>query len=96
MCMGCWHNMGAPKIDNAKVQRVAALVATLYATHPVGGRWHIVTDDWNLEDEHVQSCAEAADGEMSSPVDGELGPLLASMTEDERGSALALWEGWWE
>lgn len=95
MCQGCWFEMGQPKIDNPKVRQAAALVTKLYEEQAVGGRWHIVTDDWNLEDDHVQFCADSVDHEFASSVDGELGPLLLSMTEAERGSALALHEGWW-
>lgn len=96
MCQSCWSKMGMPRIDNARVRRAAALVARLYEEQPVGGRWHIVTDDWNLEDDHVAWCVASPADDLPTSVDAELGQLLTAMTEAERGSALGLWNRFWQ
>ena len=94
MCMNCYAEAGAPRIVNEATLRAAKLVAELYATDygGCGGNMHIVTDDWNLEDDNVAFCAAcaAADGTL---LEREIAAAFVAMTEDERASALALWDG---
>lgn len=99
MCREYWEGYGSPRIDTVEVRRAAELIAALYERQWVGGHFHIVTDDWNLDDENVACCvAEVAAGTNAwadSPVDADLGALLTAMSEEERASALGLFEGFW-
>ena len=99
MCTSCWEELGRPRLDTPKVREAAALIATLYQHQGVGGHFHIVTDDWNVDDENVAFCvAEAAahaGGDSSSPVDAYLRELLTGMIEQERPSAHGLFEELW-
>lgn len=107
MCEGCWVEMGSPQIVTDKTKRVAELVGQLYAMPGggVGGNLHIVTDDWNLEDEHIAYCAETVatpdrayryDDPAQLAVEAEICALMKDMTEAERGSALAIEGGYFE
>ncbi len=91
MCYSCWENEGKPAIINSKVCRAAALIRGLYQDHDGGGHLHIVTDDYNIEQENVDWCVD----HMTEATDIELrcGKALQAMSEEERGSAIALWEG---
>jgi hypothetical protein len=102
MCQDCWKEAGSPQVDNEQVRQAASLVEELYEFTPVGGPWHIVTDDWNTEDRHVAFCVgEIEDGrhaEMAGrgkEISQLLGQLLPAMSEEERVSALALERGFW-
>ena len=100
MCEGCWHKYGSPRADTPGMHAVQPLLRALYDRHAAGGWAHIVTDDWNIEDEHIVWCLENAmpDG---WPLDAWTlaDPVLHAMkalTMDERASALALFWGMWE
>lgn len=97
MCTSCYEDYGSPKIINDKTIRAADLVEDLYEFAGAGGNCHIVTDDWNLEDEHIQWCltkglannvVEHTADQIA--VERELLELLASMSLPERASALAI------
>lgn len=103
MCESCWHQEGAPKINHPRNADVKRMFKTIYEHNEVGGNLHIVLDDMNVEDEHIQYCVDEAIPEnyhKLSPevnaIEKELGELLLTMTEQERYSALAYAEGWWE
>lgn len=100
---------GSPKIDTEAVRQAAKLVTQLYAAPGggVGGNFHIVTDDWNLETDHVQFCIDETANKTRAPTDDRsdpalleietrLGALLIGMSEAERASALALEAGYFE
>ena len=92
MCFGCYEAMGAPLIVNEATIRASELVAEVYEEHPGGGSGHIVFDDFNISDEHVRWCIE-----NGSNMDEQTMKALQSfvpLSEDERASALALFEGW--
>ena len=101
MCYDCYIEHGKPKILNINVRRAAASIEELY-DHPdccVGGYAHIVTDDWNVDDCHIDFCIkEAEKGEYDIDEEGRqlcLSVLqqMKELSEDERYSALALVDG---
>lgn len=101
MCINCWRESGAPTIINERVIAAALLIKEVYATEDgaVGGYGHIVFDDWNTD--CVESCirdAEAAKYAKDICEETRLASLKAllffrDLTEDERGSALAILDG---
>jgi len=107
MCYGCWEEEGKPSIVNEKTKAAAALIEELYEEQPVGGYLHIVTDDMNCEQGHIDYCVESMDDwttdskwpgdkPMPEPTDIErrCGAALQDMTDEERTSSIAIWEGW--
>lgn len=102
MCYGCWEEYGKPTRVTPAIVETATLVEKLYASPGggVGGNLHIVTDDWNLEDDNLAHCAER----NSFPEDGRDNPItlkiekdiidaMRLMTEAERATVLALESG---
>lgn len=89
MCQGCWTDYGRPAIDNERVRRAVAAVDALYEWHGAGGGMHIVTDDWNVEDDSVAFCRERIqrDGDER---ERQCLEAVALLTVDERASALAM------
>jgi hypothetical protein len=85
----------------------AGLIRELYEFDCVGGCAHIVTDDWNLEDDNIEYCLNYCKGEDAKEryenEDAEFLIGLAEtalealkfMTEPERASAIALAHGYW-
>lgn len=106
MCEGCYTESGSPEIVTARTLAAAKAIDDVYEHSPVGGRLHIVVDDWNLEDESIAFCAdEIAKGErgeadwhgMSAEqlsAERNCATLLAALSLDERASALALHSGY--
>lgn len=92
MCRSCWHEYGEPIIDTPEVRQAAAIVADLYEEHGSGGWLHIVVDDWNLGQEHLVYCA----GVLKTATERRCYEALNALTEEERASALALHDGFWE
>lgn len=104
MCYGCWQealeDAGLTSVDpdviSPEIVAAAEAVRALYEFNCVGGPMHIVTDDWNLEDGNLASCAEQIKAEEHEPT--RLAALdaywaLAPLTEFQRAVALAVWEG---
>ena len=100
MCYSCYEKYGKPSIVNHTTKRTAELVRVIYEFSDVGGNAHIVLDDFNIEDHHVEGCLNDVRIKEAS---GETGQLQAerkcleafqAMTLDERASALAIYEGW--
>ena len=104
VCYGCWVEYGSPTLHDDRIARAAALAAEVYEHNAVGGNLHIVLDDWNLEDHNIDYCLEqigrggweGRDDPAQLAVERECGELLRALTEDERASALALWEGFFK
>lgn len=103
MCYGCYEEEDKPTIINEKTLAAAAAVKKIYGYNPVGSNLHIVTDDWNLEDDNVEFCLKQIQTENFWKLTPEellheeaTAKLLLSMSVPERASALALWEGWIE
>ena len=69
-------------------------VAQQYAIdNPVGGSLHIVTDDSNLQDQHVSYCLDHA-LEKGDHYGACLALLLLHMTKTQRGKVSSQWYKW--
>lgn len=99
MCYGCYEEADKPAIVNEKTIKAAESVQFLYKQEGclVGGYAHIVTDDWNLDDDDIEFCIKAAETDEYNwkEEEGRLSALDAlylfrDLTLDERYSALAL------
>ncbi|PWJ93524.1 hypothetical protein C8D77_101203 [Mesorhizobium loti] len=88
MCYGCYKEAGEPKIFSGLVM-VAAAMAKEIDNY---GAFHIVVDDMNIEDHHLEYCIEHAE---ATEAEIEFGRLMLTMDEDARMSALALADGMW-
>lgn len=109
MCYGCWESYDSPRIDNPLVREAARAIAEVYEFSCVGGNLHVVVDDWNLDSAKGDGPGELAfcrENDIQENIH-EAGPeqlaaerrclgLLERLTEDERASALALHNGFWE
>lgn len=102
MCYSCWERAGGPTLDTPAVHDAAALIAKVYEQSCVGGGLHVIVDDWNVEDDHFNTDAEQWIEENAHDLD-EAGlaveracyAALKALTEAERYSALALYEGYY-
>ena len=56
MCFGCYEEFGKPTIINNRTERAAFLIEKVYEYSLVGGNCHIVTDDWNIDDDSIFWC----------------------------------------
>lgn len=98
MCQNCYDNYGKPKIINTNTIEAARLISSIYDFSLSGGYAHIVVDDWNLEDSHIDFCfrymetVEDAD-EVLLGVTRRALRRLKDLSMDERVSALAIHEG---
>lgn len=97
MCSSCYDSYGRPAIVNDATRTAAELVRKVYEFSPVGGNCHIVTDDWNLEDENIRWCLDTAlvanhAKAAADQIAAERACLeaLLNLTEAGRASALAL------
>lgn len=88
MCFGCWAERDYPQIENVAVLCAVPLIAAVFEESPSGGNLHVVIEDWNLETEFCQPEEDWTQAEKAC------GAYLVDMTEDERASALARYEGW--
>lgn len=82
MCMGCYLEAGSPK-PSAEAIRVGLLLRPI---DPFGG-CHIVREDWNVEDEHIDFCMtwpETTDAERAVLTQ------LKALDEDQRYAAMAV------
>lgn len=100
MCYGCWVEYGKPAMDTPQIRAAAALIGEVYEYHGVGGYLHIVIDDWNLEDDHLEYCLQAIEKNEWDNEENEALEIqrkccdaLMKLTELERGAALAMHEG---
>lgn len=108
MCRGCYEEYGEPVIVTEATKRAAVLIKQLYDEFaPCGGNLHIVTDDWNIEDDNLAFCRRLVsnggrlddgtvvdDDPKQLKLEAEILDLLEPMSEDDRASALAIWEGY--
>lgn len=102
MCARCHEEANSPTLWNDSIKRAVDLIHRVYRYHSTGGLLHVVLDDWNIGDEHVQWAEayvtqeavrwKAEEPEMVAACQ-ELAPLLAAMTEQERASSLAYADG---
>lgn len=99
MCINCWREYCSANITSDKTRALAELVKAVYDEDNVcGGLGHCVLDDWNLEDDFVQSTLEHLNDESwtagftaehIAAVRACMEAMLAC-TLEERASALAL------
>lgn len=98
MCLNCWKEEGSHAIVNDKTKAAAKLVEELYDEQPTGGYLHIVTDDYNVQQHHIDGCMGARALEImdrpATDIERRCWRALFDMTTEERVSALALYEGW--
>lgn len=96
MCLGCYAEARFPKIVTPATLALGPLADRVYEFSGTGGNLHIYLDDWNLDDTFFE------DAEMKVYYDGDAEQLAAertcyaalrAMSEDERASAMALWNG---
>ena len=75
----------------AKVEKAKQLVHELYQYHgSVGCCLHIVTDDGNIEDNHVDFCVKYAIDKKHKFCQ-DLAELFKSMSKHERALTLNMW-----
>lgn len=95
MCKGCWKQYGSPQLSSLLVRETAQQIKEFYIKQPVGGYFHIVLDDWNLQNSYVEFCLK----ENSYPrnaLEIALGKNLQILSFKERASALALANDFWK
>lgn len=102
MCYECWQGYGSPKIVTDKILETVKAIERVYDFSLVGGGLHIVIDDWNLEDARLDFCKEY----IAKPdydkcreqqeVEQACLELLYSLSLDERASALAIHDEFFE
>lgn len=99
MCYDCYEKNGKPTIVNKKTKKAAKLIGKIYEQDDcgAGGYAHIVVDDWNLDDNSIDSCIiDATKGE--SDYISKKGRnvclnclnYLKELSEEERYSAMAI------
>lgn len=100
MCMSCWAERGSPEIINKSTVKAAQLIEGVYDHHGAGGSLHIVLDDWNLSDASLDYCETEIsrnEGRVESRrthAERKCLEALKKLTEPERASALAIYEGY--
>lgn len=101
MCYGCYKEYGEPAIINARTQAAAKLADAVYEFNCVGGNCHIVLDDFNIEDSHIDWCLDEGlktniHDHDNEQLEIEKNCLIAFkvLTVKERASALAIHQGW--
>ena len=96
MCLGCWLELGSPKVFNKAVREAHPLIDLVYASSPVGGNLHIQLDDWNIDDEFFAGEMVVYHTDSDLAAERRCYEHFKSMTVEERASALALYEGFYE
>lgn len=87
MCIGCWNAEGSPAIRNDRTALAAQLIKQCNEFGPL----HIIVSDMNVDDDHIEFCAEQPGKSKAETV---LLDLFRLMDIDERISAFAIAE-WW-
>mgnify|MGYP005993114239 CR=1 FL=1 len=93
MCCQCWREEGAHTTLPSNYDEFARLYAEVYEANSVGGKLHIILDDFNIEDEQVAFCEE-----VPGKTEAETACLveLRRMTQAERCASLGLLDGCWK
>jgi len=89
MCFECWDDAGRPAIVNDRTVRAAKLIAAVFEESAVGGKLHVLIDDWNEGNEIVEFCR----GVIETEAERECLNAIDLLSVDERISALAIHEG---
>lgn len=96
MCYTCWKERGKPKNDTPEVRKTAELIGNLYERHLSGGRLHIATDDWNLNDDDLEFCGRLdPDAEPLDDLETACLVALKALSYEDRCAALAMQENMW-
>jgi hypothetical protein len=103
VCYACWAEDGKPSELPENADEIVELINKLYAQPDgfTGGPMHVVTDDWNVEDEIVENCLRDINrgltaGAWSVETCGlawQIGKRLLLLTEDQRSAVLAKRDG---
>jgi hypothetical protein len=103
VCYACWAEDGKPSELPENADEIVEMINKLYSLPDgfTGGPIHVVTDDWNVEDENVQGCLFQIDEDLTNGVWSRLtcelarriGELLLPLTEDQRSAVLAKRDG---
>jgi hypothetical protein len=96
MCKDCW-DAESERIDSPAVRRAAELIQIVYEYHPVAGGLHVILDDWNIEDGYLAGGRFPWETDTPGQIAAEEACLeaLRALTEEERASALAIYDGYW-
>lgn len=95
MCLHCWvYDYGAAYHDSPAIREAVRWIEALYEESCVGGALHIVVDDMNLEDEHLEYDPVPDLGRPLTAVERGCREALRRLTVPERASAIARQEGW--
>ena len=94
MCQTCWQDNGSPKIVNDKVKNLVSLIKNLDDKFATSGCLHCTIDDWNIEDKYLtgglrHKWSPTCNGERRK-LENEIYEFLKTMTPEERASALAI------
>lgn len=89
MCEECWKEHGKPAIRNEKTLGVQPLIEAVYEEHAGGGGLHIIIDDYNVHDSHIDMCAK----DVTTDAEKACLEAFRAMTIEERVSALAIYDG---
>lgn len=95
MCCGCWQQAGSPKIVNEQVLALAKAVPDI---DPYG-HLHIIVDDMNVENSHIEFCAREVEqntrdeSENERRAERQFLQLMGQLTIPERYSALGIADG---
>lgn len=99
MCANCWEERFAKaQIDNGAVRTAVKAIANVYDHGCCGGNLHCEVDDWNIEDGFFTGDFKPCDPnvpEEQLAAEQMCYDLLKSLSEAERASALALYDGYW-
>ena len=100
MCFNCYKELNKPAIINATTVYTAFLIEHLYDSPGggAGGNLHIVTDDWNIDDEHLDFCSdlikECETQERRITIEKMIIKNMREMSIEERASALAIYNNY--
>lgn len=86
MCYGCWEKAGKPQMDTPLVRAAADAVAALYDHEDcgAGGNLHIVTDDWNVDDDSLAFCLYCIEHAGQMPLDDTAPEIHKRYNEQRR------------
>lgn len=98
MCINCWKEAGGHSIINGKTLFASTLIELIYQTNDggAGGYAHVVVDDFNLSDNHIDSCLEDIHRDEDTVNNDSIQPCkaalmyLRTLTYKERVSAMAI------
>lgn len=104
MCQNCWIEEGSHSIINERTKKGSDLISAIYNTEDggAGGYAHIVVDDENLEDYHIESCLNEINNpsfelcKETKEACLECLLYLKSLSIEERWSSIALSNGYIE